>query len=47
MDAGLPLELGMLMAAVMRARLGEGDGILGLVKESCSNDMFSGKMQET
>lgn len=29
----------MLMAAVMRAKLGDGEGILGLVMESLSNDM--------
>lgn len=48
MEAGLPLELGMLMAAVMRVRvkLGEGEGIRGRVSESLSNDMVSGKMQE-
>lgn len=44
--AGLPLEPGMLMAAVMRAKLGDGDGIRGLVNESLSNDIFAGKMQD-
>ncbi len=46
MEAGLPLELGMLMAAVMRAKLGDGDGMRGRVRESFSNDMVCGKMQE-
>ena len=45
MEAGLPLG-GMLMAAVMRAKLGDGDGMRGLVSESLSNDMFAGKMQD-
>lgn len=45
-DAGLPREPGMLMAAVMRAKLGDGDGMRGLVNESLSNDMFAGKMQD-
>lgn len=34
------------MAAVMRAKLGDGEGIRGLVNESLSNDMFAGIMQE-
>lgn len=33
-EAGLPRELGMLMAAVIRAKLGEGEGMRG--RESCS-----------
>jgi hypothetical protein len=33
-EAGLPRELGMLMAAVLRAKLGEGDGMRG--RDSCS-----------
>lgn len=33
-DAGLPRELGMLMAADVRAKLGEGEGMRG--RESCS-----------
>jgi hypothetical protein len=33
-EAGLPRELGMLMAAVMRAKLGEGEGMRG--REWCS-----------
>jgi len=45
-EAGLPLELGMLMAAVILAKLGEGDGMRGRVSESLSNDMVRGKMQK-
>lgn len=34
--AGLPRELGMLMAAVIwRAKLGEGEGMRGLEVEEC------------
>jgi hypothetical protein len=36
----------MLIAAVMRAKLGEGEGMRGLVKESLSNDMLWDKMQK-
>lgn len=46
MEAGLPLELGMLMAAVIRAKLGDGEGIRGLVNESLSNDIVGGKIQK-
>lgn len=45
-DAGLPRELGMLMAAVIFLKLGDGDGIRGRVNESLSNDMFAGRMQD-
>ena len=38
-EAGLPRELGMLMAAVMRAKLGEGDGMRGLDSCSWKSDM--------
>lgn len=38
-EAGLPRELGMVMAAVMRAKLGWGDGTRGRVFGSCRNDM--------
>jgi hypothetical protein len=33
-EAGLPRELGMLMAADVRAKLGEGEGMRG--RASCS-----------
>jgi hypothetical protein len=45
-DAGLPRELGMLMAAVIFRKLGDGDGMRGLVNESLSNDIFVGRMQD-
>lgn len=44
MDAGLARELGMLMAAVMRAKLGDGDGMRGLERVSLNNDMVWSKM---
>ena len=37
----------MLIAAVIRAKLGDGEGIRGLVNESLSNDIFGSKMQES
>ena len=36
----------MVMAEVIRTKLGDGEGIRGLVSESLSNDMACGKMQK-
>jgi hypothetical protein len=38
-DAGLPRELGILIAAVIRARLGAGEGMRGREYCSWNNDM--------
>lgn len=42
-EAGLPRELGMLMAAVIRAKLGEGEGMRGRGRVSWKRDMVQAR----
>lgn len=39
--AGLPLEVGMVMAVVVRAKVGEGEGMRGRALPSCRSDMVT------